>query len=142
VALHQSWDAPDRSPQDLDPEIVGHLQELMRGVVTDGSGTELADTLGGPVHGKIGTAEFGEDNPRQTHAWFIGWQGDVALAVLVGEGRSGAASRRPSRRTSSPPSRTARKFCKERLLPAPQGPGQAGGQGRRWVTEVRVVGSI
>jgi cell division protein FtsI/penicillin-binding protein 2 len=49
----------------------------------------MAGTPGGPVHGKTGTAEHGSKNPPETHAWFVGYQGDVAFAVLVEEGKSG-----------------------------------------------------
>jgi cell division protein FtsI/penicillin-binding protein 2 len=45
---------------------------------------------GGPVYGKTGTAEYGTNNPPATHAWFVGWQGNVAFAVLVENGTSGA----------------------------------------------------
>jgi cell division protein FtsI/penicillin-binding protein 2 len=40
---------------------------------------------GEPVHGKTGTAEYGSEDELGTHAWFIGWQGDIAFAVLVAE---------------------------------------------------------
>ncbi len=33
--------------------------------------------------GEGGTAEFGADDPRHTHAWFTGFQGDIAFAVVV-----------------------------------------------------------
>ena len=60
------------------------LQELTRGVVTDGTGTALAGAPGGPVHGKTGTAEFAaEDGNLRTHAWFMGYQDDLAFAVAV-----------------------------------------------------------
>jgi cell division protein FtsI/penicillin-binding protein 2 len=42
-----------------------------------------------PVYGKTGTAEFGTANPPTTHAWFIGYRGDVAFAVLVEGGGVG-----------------------------------------------------
>ncbi len=85
----------DRAPRRLDATAVGHLRELMRGVVTDGTGTALQGAPGGPVSGKTGTAEFGTQDPPETHAWFIGWQGDVAFAVLVERGRSGGAVAAP-----------------------------------------------
>ncbi|HTF07542.1 MAG TPA: penicillin-binding transpeptidase domain-containing protein, partial [Asanoa sp.] len=47
--------------------------------------TALKDVPGGAVSGKTGTAEF-DDNPAHTHAWFVGWQGDVAFAVFVENG--------------------------------------------------------
>lgn len=78
-----------RQPAPLDGKTVGELQDLMRQVVVDGTATVMADTPGGPVHGKTGTAEHGSKNPPETHAWFVGYQGDVAFAVLVEEGKSG-----------------------------------------------------
>ncbi len=47
------------------------------------------------MSGKTGTAEFGSDSPPKTHAWFTGWQGDVAFAVLVEQGRSGGSVAAP-----------------------------------------------
>jgi cell division protein FtsI/penicillin-binding protein 2 len=61
------------------------LRAMMRQVVTSGTATALKDVPGGPVSGKTGTAEF-DDNPAHTHAWFVGWQGDVAFAVFVENG--------------------------------------------------------
>lgn len=69
----------------LDPQVATTLQELMREVVTSGSGTAVADVPGAPVHGKTGTAEYGTTTPPRTHAWFIGYQDDLAFAVLVAE---------------------------------------------------------
>ena len=57
------------------------------------------------VHGKTGTAEFGTKNPPETHAWFVGYQGDVAFAVLVEEGKSGGTRRRSGRQGLPHPSR-------------------------------------
>ena len=42
-----------------------------------------------------GTAEFGSKNPPETHAWFVGYQGDVAFAVLVEKGKSGGSVAAP-----------------------------------------------
>jgi cell division protein FtsI/penicillin-binding protein 2 len=61
----------------------------LRGVVTNGTGTALLGIPGGPVSGKTGTAEFGTEDPPQTHAWFTGFQGDIAFAVLVEDGGFG-----------------------------------------------------
>ena len=60
----------------------------MRRVVTGGTGTALAGVPGEP-RGKSGTAEFGPGNPPDTHAWFIAFRGDVAIAVLVEGGEAG-----------------------------------------------------
>ena len=65
------------------------LRALMRSVVTSGTGTALASVLGEPI-GKSGTAEFGSGDPPPTHAWFIAAREDVAVAVIVEGGESGA----------------------------------------------------
>jgi cell division protein FtsI/penicillin-binding protein 2 len=41
------------------------------------------------VYGKTGTAEFGTDVPPKSHAWFIGYQGDLAFVVFVDSGEFG-----------------------------------------------------
>lgn len=74
---------------------VAQLKGLMRGVVTSGTGTALLGIPGGDVAGKTGTAEFGTDDPPQTHAWFTGFQGDIAFAVLVEAGGFGATAAAP-----------------------------------------------
>lgn len=84
-ALVLDEDHEDPTPEPLPDEFTSALPELMRAVVTDGSGGALVDVPGEPVHGKTGTAEYGDETPPRTHAWFIGWQGDVAFAVLVAE---------------------------------------------------------
>jgi cell division protein FtsI/penicillin-binding protein 2 len=70
------------------------LADLMRSVVTSGTGQALAGVPGDPA-GKSGTAEFGGGDPPRTHAWFIAFRGDVAVAVLVENGRSGGAVAAP-----------------------------------------------
>ena len=64
------------------------LRDLMRAVVTEGTATALADVPGGPVAGKTGTAEYGTAVPPRSHAWFTGYQGDLAFAVFVQDGQS------------------------------------------------------
>lgn len=71
------------------------LRSLLRGVVTDGSGRSLADVPGPPVIAKTGTAEFGEEEPLQTHAWMVAGQGDLAVAVFVDVGDSGSGTAGP-----------------------------------------------
>jgi len=70
------------------------LRALMRAVVTNGTGTALADVPGKPVSGKTGTAEF-KDGEKETHAGFVGWQGDIAFAVMVQKGGAGAEAAVP-----------------------------------------------
>ncbi|MDG4815104.1 penicillin-binding transpeptidase domain-containing protein [Micromonospora sp. WMMD956] len=85
--------AAPAGPQ-LKPESVEPLRTMMREVVTAGTATALKDAPGGPVHGKTGTAEY-DDDPAHTHAWFVGWQGDVAFAVFVERGGSSGSSAVP-----------------------------------------------
>jgi cell division protein FtsI/penicillin-binding protein 2 len=82
---------PNQAPSGpaLDEATVGPLRSLMRAVVTEGTGSDLRRIPGDPVYGKTGTAEF-ETGSAQTHAWFVGWQGDVAFAVMVQQGGAGA----------------------------------------------------
>ena len=78
----------------LDQGELSTLRTLMRSVVTSGTGTALAP-VPGEVAGKSGTAEYGGGNPPPTHAWFIAFRGDLAIAVLVENGRSGGSVAAP-----------------------------------------------
>jgi len=71
------------------------LRQLLRGVVTDGSGRGLADVPGPQVIAKTGTAEFGSGADLQTHAWMIAAQGDLAVCVFVDVGESGSQTAGP-----------------------------------------------
>jgi cell division protein FtsI/penicillin-binding protein 2 len=95
------WHVPrllSSDPHSSGPPIPGTelttLRTLMRSVVTSGTGTALA-VVPGEVAGKTGTAEFGGGNPPPTHAWFIAYRGDLAVAVLVEKGSSGGAVAAP-----------------------------------------------
>ena len=71
------------------------LRSMLRGVVTSGSGSLLADVPGAPVIAKTGTAEFEADGKVLTHAWMIAAQGDLAVAVFVDRGESGSRTAGP-----------------------------------------------
>lgn len=82
------------------PELTGteasQLQGMLRGVVTSGSGSQLADVPGPPVLAKTGTAEYvPERGGLRTHAWMIAAQGDLAVAVFVRDGVSGSQTAGP-----------------------------------------------
>jgi cell division protein FtsI/penicillin-binding protein 2 len=79
---------PKQAGARVDEDEIATLRTLMRSVVTQGTGTALAAVPGAPS-GKSGTAEFGTENPPETHAWFIAFRGDVAIAVLVEGGEAG-----------------------------------------------------
>ncbi|MFN2608960.1 MAG: penicillin-binding transpeptidase domain-containing protein [Acidimicrobiales bacterium] len=72
----------------LDAGVAGALRGLMGEVVRTGTGTAAA-VPGPAVSGKTGTAEFGGPDPNATHAWFIGFRGSLAFAVLVEGGGVG-----------------------------------------------------
>jgi cell division protein FtsI/penicillin-binding protein 2 len=71
------------------------LHTMMREVITVGTASALKDVPGGEVYGKSGTAEF-DDNSAHAHGWFVGWQGDIAVAVFVENGGSSADSAVPA----------------------------------------------
>lgn len=70
----------------LQEGVAARMREFMRQVVRAGTGT-AADVPGTPVAGKTGSAEVSAGGP--THAWFIGFRGTLAFAVLVEEGGAG-----------------------------------------------------
>jgi cell division protein FtsI/penicillin-binding protein 2 len=75
------------------------LRQMMRAVVSDGSGRVLGNLKGPAVLAKTGTAEYGTSNPLKTHAWMIAAQGDLAVAVFVNDGKSGSTTAGPLLRT-------------------------------------------
>lgn len=81
--------APNDSvpPRPLDPGVAEALRPMMAAVVT--RGTASGARLPAGTAGKTGTAEFGTGTPPPTHAWFVGYRGDVAFAVLVPGGGVG-----------------------------------------------------
>lgn len=81
----------DESPAPLDPKATAEIRTMMGLVVTEGTGSALKGVPGGVVHGKTGTAEYGTDTPPKNRVWFIGYQGDLAFAVMVEDGSSGGA---------------------------------------------------
>jgi cell division protein FtsI/penicillin-binding protein 2 len=71
-----------KAADDPDPAVLGPVRDLMRAVVTEGTATQLGSL--GEVYGKTGTAEFTGDG--RSHAWFVGYRGDLAFAVLIVDG--------------------------------------------------------
>ncbi len=84
-----------QAAQALDPSVVADLRTMMNAVVTSPIGTAAAAGLPTGTFGKTGTAEFGTANPPQTDAWFIGYNGDLAFAVLVVGGGVGGTVAAP-----------------------------------------------
>jgi hypothetical protein len=81
------------TPRTLSPAIVDTLRPMMRAVVTSGTAAGVGFPAG--VYGKTGTAEYGTGANPPTHAWFIGYRGDLAFAVLVEGGGLGADASGP-----------------------------------------------
>ncbi|MBB5155550.1 penicillin-binding transpeptidase domain-containing protein [Saccharopolyspora phatthalungensis] len=78
----------DAAPQPPSQQSLDQLRAMMREVVTGGTAVALAGS--GDVRGKTGTAQFGDGT--HSHGWFVGYRGDLALAVLVTDaGSSGPA---------------------------------------------------
>ena len=61
------------------PKVVSALQTLMRSTVTRGAG-QAANVGNMPVYGQVGSTPYGSTGLRET--WFVGFQGNVAFAVL------------------------------------------------------------
>ncbi|MEW9534353.1 penicillin-binding transpeptidase domain-containing protein [Microbispora sp. NPDC049125] len=78
---------PGTSPQPvtLPAGVAAGLRDLMSAVTTEG--TAAGSTLPDDVAGKTGTAEDWQGGAD--HAWFIGYQGDLAFAVFIEHGGTG-----------------------------------------------------
>ncbi|GLW21789.1 hypothetical protein Mame01_18320 [Microbispora amethystogenes] len=90
---------PDATPpRRLEPAVVSALRRLMPAVVSEGTASGVSFPPG--AAGKTGTAEYGSGeagsgeagsgNEPPTHSWFIGYRGDLAFAVVVEGGGTGA----------------------------------------------------
>ena len=93
--LVRDWEVEPADVPPLEPREATALRTMLRGVVTSGSGSLLADVPGPPVIAKTGTAEFDDDGALRTHAWMIAAQGDLAVAVFVELGDSGSGTAGP-----------------------------------------------
>ncbi|MGB4836121.1 MAG: penicillin-binding transpeptidase domain-containing protein, partial [Nostocoides sp.] len=95
IVVDQGGASNPRPAQPLSSAEGSALRSLMRSVVTDGSARFLDGLPGKPVLAKTGTAEYGSGNPPPIHAWMIALQGDLAVAVFVEKGESGARTAGP-----------------------------------------------
>jgi Penicillin binding protein transpeptidase domain/Penicillin-binding Protein dimerisation domain/NTF2-like N-terminal transpeptidase domain len=93
--LVTSVDVAKAHPEPLTAQQDATLEQLLRGVVLDGTGIGLRDVPGPPVIAKTGTAEFDRDGRRLTHAWMIAGQGDLAVCAFVDVGQTGAGTAGP-----------------------------------------------
>jgi hypothetical protein len=81
------------APHQLDPTVTSTLRPMMAAVVSKGTAAHVGFPPG--VYGKTGTAEYGQGSNPATHAWFAGYRGDVAFAVIVEGGGVGADASGP-----------------------------------------------
>ncbi|MCK2216324.1 cell division protein FtsI [Actinomadura sp. ATCC 31491] len=79
--------------RELPDGVKDQLHAMMAAVVT--KGTAKSAGLPAGTHGKTGTAEFANGDKLDTHAWFMGFKGDVAFAVVVEGGGGGGAVAAP-----------------------------------------------
>jgi len=79
----------------LAPAEAAQLRTMLRDVVETGTGRGLLGLPGPPVIAKTGTAEFDAGGGNQTHAWMVAGQGDLAVAVFVDVGITGAQTAGP-----------------------------------------------
>ncbi|MGV0788638.1 penicillin-binding transpeptidase domain-containing protein [Mycolicibacterium sp. XJ2] len=77
---------PDRTPDPVPTAVAEQVRSMMRETVTNGTATQLQDIPG--MLGKTGTAEYIDDT--HAHGWFVGIDGDLALAVFVSDAGSSA----------------------------------------------------
>ena len=80
-------------PHVISATILNALRPMMQAVVTSGTAAGVGFPPG--VYGKTGTAEYGTGPRPSAHGWFIGYQNDIAFAVIVEGGGYGADSAGP-----------------------------------------------
>ncbi|MFG1703142.1 penicillin-binding transpeptidase domain-containing protein [Nonomuraea sp. M3C6] len=73
--------------RELPDGVKSPLHAMMAAVVS--KGTAKSAGLPAGTHGKTGTAEYGTGDKLESHAWFMGFKGDVAFAVVVEGGGGG-----------------------------------------------------
>ena len=84
--------SPTSYGQVMSEKEAAQIKELLRGVVTYGTATDLSD-LPYEIAGKTGTAEYGDVSDGRAHSWFIGFsqtgQDDIVVCALVEDGGDG-----------------------------------------------------
>jgi cell division protein FtsI/penicillin-binding protein 2 len=70
------------------------LRDLMYATVRSGT-AQVLKTKGEKVGAKTGTAEYGSETQPGKHAWIVGFFGNIAFAVIVERGDTGATTAGP-----------------------------------------------
>ena len=113
-----TWQAPyvveptTDAGNELGEGVATDLTRFMRAVVEDENATAPNVAVEGrDMGGKTGTAEFGAEDPPETHAWFVGFIDDLSYAVVVEGGGTGGSVAGP----------IARAFVESLPPPVPEG---------------------
>ncbi len=77
TSINGKQTAPDTPTQVISPQVAYTIVDMMRSVVTEGTGRRLA-SVGVPVAGKTGTSNDARD------AWFVGMTPRLVIGVWVG----------------------------------------------------------
>ncbi len=83
---------PTSTASPLTATEAAQMQELMAGVVNQGTATTLKGVV---IGAKTGTAEYGTGTPLKTHAWMTAYDSTYAIAVLIHDGSSGSKDAAP-----------------------------------------------
>lgn len=70
------------------------LRKLMIDTVQGGT-AQILRMNGKTIGAKTGTAEYGSETEPGKHAWMVGFKGDIAFAVIVENGNTGATTAGP-----------------------------------------------
>jgi len=85
VLVTQPADRSTRQQAPLAPGALRSLRDLMRTAVTSGS-AQAADVPGEPVYGQAALIPVKNGRHSVWDSWFVGYQGDLAFAVLESDG--------------------------------------------------------
>jgi hypothetical protein len=77
----------------LPGRVVADLHQMMAQVVA--TGTASGRGLPAGTYAKTGTAQYGSGNPLPTDAWLIGFNGNIAFAMVVVDGGEGGPTDGP-----------------------------------------------
>jgi cell division protein FtsI/penicillin-binding protein 2 len=70
------------APVELDPDVTGKLRSLLRLGVTSGTARPAASGKD-PVYGVASVVGYTDKKQHVDLSWFVGWQGDLAVAVMA-----------------------------------------------------------
>jgi membrane peptidoglycan carboxypeptidase len=81
------------APQSLPRDVVTDLHSMMAQVVA--TGTASGKGLPPGTYAKTGTTQYGHGDPLPQGAWLVGFNGDIAFAMVVVNGGEGGPTDGP-----------------------------------------------